>query len=301
MPTPERPQHTDNPGCEEVARTLEAGAVPMDPARLRAIASHCRRCPTCWRHLAGLAEAILSFREEVTCAECEAAWPALLEARRGPGRHRDHLRRAKAHLSRCQDCNTAFFTLSQLLQLEEQGRLEEPVSYPRFDLSFLVPTPLWTPAAAAAGAAREVRELVRGAALRARVLGRGLAAAFTGLPAGLRPVPIAAQAIRGGPVARGERLVLADPDANVSIILSLQGAGRGRCHLGIEVRDLDADCPLQGRVSLRGGSGEEITPLSEGRAIFADLGPAHYVLDVLIPSPGGVERWWRLPISLEVV
>ncbi len=301
MTAPERAERTNDLACEEVAQSLEGTTGPLEPARLKAAADHCRRCPKCLDRFLGLARAVLSLQEEITCAECRAAWPALLETRRGHEGTPDRLRLAEAHLSRCQPCSRAFASLSELLRLEELGALEEPASYPRFDLSFLAPAPLWSRSATPDRAGREVRELIQGTALRARVLRRGLAASFVGLAGGLRPVPMAAQATRGSSTARGERLVLADPGANVSITLSLQGAGKGRCHLGIEVHEREPDRPLEGRVSLRGDSGEEVTPLSEGRATFADLGPAHYVLEVLIPSPGGTERRWRLPITVEVV
>lgn len=301
MRAPERAERADDLDCEKVAQALERTTGPLEPARLKAVADHCRRCPMCLDRLASLARAVLSLQEQITCAECRAAWPALLETRPGDEGTPDHLRHAEAHLSRCQPCSRAFASLSELLRLEELGALEEPASYPRFDLSFLAPAPLWSRSATPDRAGREVCELIQGPALGARVLRRGLAASFVGLVGGLRPVPMAAHATRGSPTARGERLVLADPGANVSITLSLQAAGKGHCHLGIEVRQLEPDRPLQGTAGLRSASGEEVTPLCEGRATFADLGPAEYELDVLAPTSDGIARRWRLPITLEVV
>ena len=297
----EREDESSPHGCDSVGQTLQAATGLEDLwARLEATREHWQRCPHCRARFASLARALLSASDEITCAECQAHWPALVDARlagkRAPGR----LRLADAHLALCGVCGDAFAALLQTLRQEEQGALEEPPTYPRFDLSFLAGRPLWAPAPTPPDPTRQVRQLVAGAALCVRVLRSPLQASFASLAAGLRPVPVALPATRRGPGAQGQRLSLPDPAANVTIALTVQAAGQGRSHLSVEVRELEPDRPLPGaRASLASRSGQEMVPLREGRATFAGLDPAHYVLEVAAPSPEGPERLWVLPISVE--
>ncbi|MDI7275403.1 MAG: hypothetical protein QME94_05455 [Anaerolineae bacterium] len=271
--------------------------MPLEAAR-----EHWQHCPECRRRLAALAHAVLSGSEDIPCAECQGHWPALLHARLEGRSATGPLRLVAAHLAHCHACSESFEALLQAVSLEEQGALEEPPGYPRFDLSFLERKPLWTPADASRQAARQVRQLAEEVALRVRVLKRGLEASFTGLPTGLRPVPVAVQATRRGSRAPGQRLSLPDPAANVAVTLTVQAAGAGRSHLSVELRELEPDRPLpRARASLLSSSGQEVVPLRQGRATFAGLEPAHYVLEMLVASSDGAERVWRLPIDVQAL
>jgi hypothetical protein len=205
------------------------------------------------------------------------------------------------HMETCLDCYEEYTDLLQLLDLERQGRLEEPPRPAQFALSFLEgrapQPPLWDVTET------NVRRLVT--AIRARV-GTKLVT-LTPLPETLMPyrrLALASVSLRvkelqePGPEDLTEILELPDPEANIRIKLLMGPVQNGRGVVMIQVEELEPLRPLSRvRVTLRDQERHLLesapTPL-DGTVTFKELSVGHYVIEVQRDASR-----WELELNLE--
>ncbi|HEY4688705.1 MAG TPA: hypothetical protein VIK33_05290, partial [Anaerolineae bacterium] len=196
-----------------------------------------------------------------------------------------------------------------LARIEDVYQLDEPPAYPHFELDRIAPPAqraLWRSASPAEGAGRFVRQLAGDVELRVKVYRRKMEASFRGLTdwlsASVTPAhtPVFVPARRSGKTGKGEVLSLPDREGNLSITLAVEAAGQGKAHLGVEVRDLNTDQPIErAQVSLRYARGAEVIHTQGGKATFVGLEPAEYTIEVKPARGAQAGRVWQLTITLE--
>ena len=247
-------------------------------------------------------ESIIAAEDEpVTCEPFRPSIPAYVEAKL-EGRNVKLLYPEVAeHLETCPDCYEEYTDLMQILDLERQGRLEEPPRPGRFDLSFLKelsPKPsLWEVTEA------NVRRLV--AEITAQ-FGTKLVA-LANLPKTLMPyrrlapalVPLRIKDIREPrPEDLVELLELPDPDENIRIKLLMGPVQNGRGVVMVQVEELKPLRPLpRVRVTLRDQEMhllESAPTASDGTVTFKELKVGQYVIEVRRN-----ELRWELKLNLE--
>lgn len=233
-------------------------------------------------------QAILSAEDEpLACEPHRPSIPAYVEAELDGQNVKSLYPQLAKHLETCPDCYEEYEDLRHILDLERQGRLEEPPRPGQFDFSFLRELPpeprLWTVTEA------NVRRLVTDVTAQ---LGTALVA-LASLPEALIPYHrrlAPAFVFKARAVAEPELedlvevLDLPDREANVRIRLLMGPVQAGRGTVKVQVEELE---PLRhvahARVTLRDYEMhllESIPTTSEGTVTFKDLKVGKYVIQV---------------------
>jgi hypothetical protein len=247
-------------------------------------------------------ESILSAEDEpVTCEPHRRPISAYVEAELNGQDVKTLYPELAKHLESCPDCYEEYTDLVRILDLERQGRLEEPPRPGRFDLSFLgdlAPKPsLWEVKEAS------VHRLVAGITAR---FGTKLVA-LASLPEELMPyrrlvpvfVPLRIKDIREPrPEDLAEVLELPDLDENICIKLLMGPVQNGHGVIMVQVEKLEPPGPLSRvRVTLRDQEMHllESAPTAlDGTVTFKELHVGQYVIEVRRN-----ESRWELELSLE--
>lgn len=238
----------------------------------------------------------------------------------------------REHLLHCPQCQKQIARLAgeilgeealhflEFIYLEDMGRLKTPPSYPEFNLSFLTPSSppisqpqIWRTAGLPlpGGAGRQIRQLAEGIELRINIYKRKMDASFEGLTGWLSSsvmparAPVVAPVWRGGQKKRtgkGQVLSLPDPEGNLEITLAVQAAHRGKSHLKIEVSEAESGRPLERvRINLRHATGSQALHTRAGKAVFYELAPDRYTIEVKPVGKGEVSQEWHFDITLESI
>lgn len=245
-------------------------------------------------------ESILTAEDEpVTCAPHRPSIPAYVEAKLD-GRSVETLYPKLArHLETCPDCYEEYEDLLHILNLERQGKLEEPPRPGRFDFSFLKelsPQPsMWvTTEANARRLVAEIKAQFSATLVTLSSLPEALMPYRRLVPA---PAVLRARGLREpSPEDLTEVLELPILEGNIRIKLLMGPVQENQGTVMVRVEELESLRPLSRvRVTLRDQEKHllESSPTSpEGDVTFKTLNVGQYVIEV---RHNGLQ--WELPLS----
>jgi hypothetical protein len=224
------------------------------------------------------------------------------------------LRKGREHIRECRECRDRIAAFAgeiltpdemaflKLVHLEDRGALREPVAYPHF--AFPGPSRrLWETARGAPGAVRQLSDQVK---LQVKLSRKTMRVSFGKLPdwlsssATLVFAPSLAAAREGEKPKRTPVITLPDRESNLEIRVIIQPAGQGRGNLGVEVRQIAPDQPVTGaQVILRDEHGMEETRTRNGKAVFLDLAPGEYGIEVRPAQARATGGKWQLTLQID--